>query len=62
MNRSSLILAEPPQLSDQSASDVLDFLYLMIEAFENQYSPQLRQYYQSSTSALDDGAGNKDNN
>ncbi len=59
----SLILTEAPELSAQSASDVLDYLYLMIEAFENQYSQQLRQHYQSSApilkELLDNGASNK---
>ena len=44
---SPLILDEAPALSDESASDVLDFLYLLADAFEQQYSPQLRRYYQS---------------
>ncbi len=64
MNRPSLILTEPPELTNQSASDILDFLYLVIETFENQYSQQLRQHYQSSDPLLnelrDDRTGNKD--
>ena len=48
MNRQSLILANPPELSDEVASEMLDFLYEFINAFENQYSNQLRRYYQSS--------------
>jgi hypothetical protein len=47
MNITALILDEAPALSDESASDVLDFLYLLVEAFEQQYSPQLRRHYQS---------------
>ncbi len=61
MNSPTLILTDPPQLTDQSASDVLDFLYLVIEVFENQYSQQLRQYYHSSepflNELIDDKAG-----
>lgn len=40
------MFVEPPSLSDESASEILDFLYEMINAFENQYGPQLRRHYQ----------------
>jgi hypothetical protein len=46
MNRHSLLLLDPPDLSDQSASEMLDFLYELTTAFENHYFAQLRRYYQ----------------
>jgi hypothetical protein len=48
MNLQSLMLADPPELSDEVASEMLDFLYELINAFENQYGTQLRRYHQSS--------------
>ena len=46
MNRHSLLFVEPPELSDQTASEMLDFLYELTTAFENHYAAQLRRYYQ----------------
>lgn len=54
MNLQSLMLANPPELSDEVASEMLDFLYEFINAFENQYSSQLRRYYQSSEPSVPD--------
>ncbi len=48
MNPQSLMLADPPELSDEVAAEMLDFLYELINAFENQYSNQLRHYHQPS--------------
>jgi hypothetical protein len=48
MNLQSLMLADPPELSDEVAAEMLDFLYQLINAFENQYSNQLHRYHQSS--------------
>ncbi len=48
MNLQSLILVNSPELSDEVASEMLDFLYELINAFENQYSNQLRRYHQPS--------------
>jgi len=48
MNLQSLMLADPPELSDEVAAEMLDFLYQLINAFENQYSNQLRRYHQPS--------------
>ena len=48
MNPQSLMLANPPELADEVAAEMLDFLYELINAFENQYSNQLRRYHQSS--------------
>ena len=44
MDTPSLILADPPELSAETASEMLDFLYQLVTAFENQYANQLRQY------------------
>ena len=48
MNTPSLMLADPHELSPESASEMLDFLYQLVSAFENQYANQLRSYYQST--------------
>ncbi|MBI2290554.1 MAG: hypothetical protein HYU73_09525 [Betaproteobacteria bacterium] len=36
-----------PQLSDEAAVELLDFLYELTTAFENAYSDQLHRYYAS---------------
>jgi hypothetical protein len=46
MNLQSLLFVDPPDLSDKSASEMLDFLYELTTAFENHYAAQLRRYYQ----------------
>ncbi len=46
MNPQSLLFVEPPELSDKTASEMLDFLYQLTTAFENHYAAQLRRYYQ----------------
>jgi hypothetical protein len=43
----SLLFVDPPELSDQTASEILDFLYQLSTAFENHYADQLRRYYQT---------------
>jgi len=48
MNTPSLMLVEPPELADETASEMLDFLYQIVNAFENQYGNQLRRHYQST--------------
>ena len=48
MNLSSMMLVEPPELSDESATEMLDFLYELINAFENQYRDQLQRHYQTN--------------
>ena len=42
MNQIPLILEQPPQLSDEAARQMLDFLYELVTAFENHYFSQLR--------------------
>jgi hypothetical protein len=46
MNPQSLLFLDPPDLSDEAASEMLDFLYEFTTAFENQYIAQLRRYCQ----------------
>ncbi len=46
MNPQSLLFVDAPDLSDQSASEMLDFLYELTTGFENHYAAQLRRYYQ----------------
>ena len=46
MNPQSLLFVDPPDLSDKTASEMLDFLYELTTAFENHYAAQLRRYYQ----------------
>ena len=46
MDTPSLMLVEPPELTDETASEILDFLYQLVNAFENQYRSQLRRHYQ----------------
>jgi len=47
MNLRSLMLVDPPCLSEQAATEMLDFLYELINAFENQYRDQLQRHYQT---------------
>jgi len=54
MNPSSMMLVEPPELSDESATEMLDFLYELINAFENHYGAQLRRYQYDSVRAQRD--------
>ena len=54
MNRHSLLFVEPPELSDQTASEMLDFLYELTTAFENHYAAQLRRYYQEGDRSQQD--------
>jgi hypothetical protein len=35
---------EPPTLTDEAASQLLEFLYDLLTAFENHYGHQLRRY------------------
>jgi hypothetical protein len=46
MNPLSHLFLDPPDLSDQAATEMLDFLYAFTMAFECQYASQLRRYYQ----------------
>jgi len=48
MNLHSLMLVDPPSLSDEAAGEMLDFLYELVNAFENQYRDQLQRHYQAN--------------
>ena len=48
MNTPSLMFVEPPELADETASEMLDFLYQLVNAFENQYRNQLQRHHQSA--------------
>ena len=48
MNTPSLMLVEPPELADDTASEMLDFLYQLVNAFENHYRNQLQHHHQST--------------
>ncbi len=46
MNPLSLLFVDPPDLADETAIEMLDFLHQLTTAFENHYAAQLRRYYQ----------------
>ncbi len=46
MHQHSLMLVDPPRLSDETASEMREFLYELINAFENQYRNQLQRHYE----------------
>jgi hypothetical protein len=50
MNSLSRLFADPPELSDEAAAQMLDLLYELMSAFENQYTYQIRQYYKPESS------------
>ena len=45
MSEIPLILNNPPELSDEAASQLLDLLYELTTALENHYAGQLRRYH-----------------
>ena len=45
MSEIPLLLNNPPELSDDAASQFLDLLYELTAALENHYAGQLRQYH-----------------
>ena len=45
MTLHALMFIEPPELSDENAVEMLDFLYQLCAAFENHYASQLRRYH-----------------
>ncbi len=47
MNTLSLLFLDPPDLSDEAASQMLDFLYDITAAFESQYIAQVIRYHQT---------------
>jgi len=46
MDPKSLMFVDPATLSDEAASEMLDFLYEFISAFENHYANQLRRFHE----------------
>jgi len=54
MNLQSLLFVDPPDLSDETASEMLDFLHELTTAFENHYAAQLRRYYQKGDRSQQD--------
>ena len=50
MRQDTLWLETPPELSDQAACEILDFLYEFINAFENHYADHLRRATTSAPS------------
>ena len=49
-----LILINPPELSDEAAYQILDFLHELATAFENHYGTQLRRYPEPDRPPQDD--------
>ena len=49
----SLWLAKP-ELSDETAAQLLDFLYELVTSFENAYFDQLHRYYATAESSAED--------
>lgn len=47
MEHTPLMLAAAPDLTDDAATEILDFLYDLTSAFENHYFAQLRRHQQS---------------
>jgi len=43
------MLADPPELSDEAAVQMLDLLHQLMTAFENHYAYQIRRYYRSES-------------
>ncbi len=46
MNPKSSLFIDPPELSDETAAVMLNFLYALATAFEKHYYPQLRRYHE----------------
>lgn len=62
MNLQSLLFVDPPDLSDETASEMLDFLYELTTAFENHYAAQLLRYYREGDRSQQDLFENEDFN
>jgi len=44
MNLHALMFVDPPCLSDEGAGETLEFLYELVNAFENHCADRLRRY------------------
>ncbi|MCP4944506.1 MAG: hypothetical protein GY924_21345 [Planctomycetaceae bacterium] len=47
MNLHVLLFADAPVLSDEVASETLEFLYQILVAYEKQYGQQIQRYQQA---------------
>ena len=54
MSEIPLILNNPPELSDEAASHLLDMFYELTAALENHYAFQLRRYHGDLFEDFDD--------
>lgn len=45
-----MLLIDPPDVSDETASEILNFLYELVNAVENHYASQLRRVHEPSIS------------
>jgi hypothetical protein len=48
-----LILANPPELSGKTVTDIIIILHEAIYAFEEQYQTELKRYYKSIVSSYE---------
>jgi hypothetical protein len=54
MSEIPLLLHNPPELSDEAASQFLDLLYELTAALENHYGAQLRRHHADLFEDFDD--------
>ena len=54
MSEIPLLLNNPPELSDDTASQLLDMLYELTAALENHYAVQLRRHHADLFEDFDD--------
>jgi hypothetical protein len=54
MSYTPLSFNNPPELSDQAASQLLDMLYELAAALENHYALQIRRYHADLYADFDD--------
>lgn len=45
MKKDNLLIIDAPELSDEGASNMLDFIHTFMDAFESHYYCQLQCYY-----------------
>jgi len=58
MSYTPLSFNNPPELSDQSASQLLDMLYELATAVENHYGLQIRRHHDDLFADFDDDLPN----
>ncbi|MCP3886717.1 MAG: hypothetical protein GY700_14845 [Propionibacteriaceae bacterium] len=54
MSEIPLILNNPPRLSDEAASQLLEMLYELAAAVENHYAVQIRRHHEDLFADFDD--------